>query len=198
MSSYVLVLVACYLLGSIPVGYWTGRLKGVDVRQHGSGNIGMTNVIRVLGTAAGLAVLLGDVAKGAIAAWLGHAVGGPVLAALGGLAAVAGHNWSIFLGGRGGRGVATSAGAVLALAPWVAVSAVAVWAVTVLATRYVSVGSIVAGLSTPVFMLLYGQPAAYVLLGAAVAALIVLQHRPNLRRLRQGTEFRVGSGRSGR
>jgi len=158
----------------------------------------MTNVIRVLGTAAGLAVLLGDVAKGAIAAWLGHAVGGPVLAALGGLAAVAGHNWSIFLGGRGGRGVATSAGAVLALAPWVAVSAVAVWAVTVLATRYVSVGSIAAGLSTPVFMLLYGQPAAYVLLGAAVAALIVLQHRPNLRRLRQGTEFRVGSGRSGR
>ena len=196
--SWVLVLVISYLLGSIPVGYWAGRMRGVDVRRYGSGNIGMTNVTRVLGPAAGLTVLLGDVAKGALAAWLGYRVGGPNLAALAGLAAVAGHNWSLFLGGRGGRGVATSAGAILALAPAVAVSAVGVWAVAVLSTRYVSVASILAGFSAPVFMLLYRQPPAYAWFGLAIAGLILLQHRPNLRRLREGKEFRLGSGKGRR
>ncbi|MGB9885958.1 MAG: glycerol-3-phosphate 1-O-acyltransferase PlsY [Moorellales bacterium] len=196
--NWVLVLVISYLLGSVPVGYWAGKLKGVDVRRHGSGNIGMTNVTRVLGPAVGLTVLLGDVAKGAVAAWLGHRMGGANLGALAGLAAVAGHNWSLFLGGRGGRGVATSAGAILALAPAVAISAVGVWAVAVLGTRYVSVASILAGFSAPVFMLLYHQPAAFAWFGLAIAGLILLQHRPNLRRLRQGREFRLGEGRGRR
>lgn len=193
--AYLLVLVVCYLLGSIPVGYLAGKAKGVDVRRHGSGNIGMTNVTRVLGTGPGLMVLAGDVLKGVAAVLLARHVGGPQLALLGGLAAIAGHNWSLFLGGRGGRGVATSAGVILALSPLVVLSSVAVWAVAVLSSRYVSVGSILAGLSAPIFMLLYRQPTSYFLFSVAVAALIVYRHRPNIRRLRQGTEFKIGQRR---
>ncbi|MBC7345849.1 MAG: glycerol-3-phosphate 1-O-acyltransferase PlsY [Clostridia bacterium] len=192
---WVLVLLGCYLVGSIPVGYLAGKARGVDVRRHGSGNIGMTNVARVLGTLPGLLVLAGDVLKGVGAVWLARSFGGTPLALLGGLAVIAGHNWSVFLGGRGGRGVATSAGVLLALSPWVALSSVAVWVVGVLTTRYVSVGSILAGISAPLFMLLYRQPAAYFFFALAIAALVVYQHRPNIRRLRQGVEFKIGQRR---
>lgn len=188
----VLLLIACYLIGSVPVGYLAGRIKGIDVRKHGSGNIGMTNVTRVVGTIPGLVVLAGDVLKGVLATWLGLRVGGPSVALLGGLAAIIGHNWSVFLGGRGGRGVATSAGVLLTLSPAVALSAVGVWLATLLVFRYVSVASMVAGCSVPLFMLVYRQPAGYLLLSLVIAGLILNQHRPNIRRLKEGREFRIG------
>lgn len=188
----VLLLIACYLIGSVPVGYLAGRIKGIDVRKHGSGNIGMTNVTRVVGTIPGLVVLAGDVLKGVLATWLGLRVGGPSVALLGGLAAIIGHNWSVFLGGRGGRGVATSAGVLLTLSPAVALSAVGVWLATLLVFRYVSVASMVAGCSVPLFMLVYRQPAGYLPLSLVIAGLILNQHRPNIRRLKEGREFRIG------
>jgi glycerol-3-phosphate acyltransferase PlsY len=188
----VLLLIACYLIGSVPVGYLAGRIKGIDVRKHGSGNIGMTNVTRVVGRIPGLVVLAGDILKGVLATWLGLRVGGPSVALLGGLAAIIGHNWSVFLGGRGGRGVATSAGVLLTLSPAVALSAVGVWLATLLVFRYVSVASMVAGCSVPLFMLVYRQPAGYLLLSLVIAGLILNQHRPNIRRLKEGREFRIG------
>lgn len=177
------------------MGYLTGKAKGVDVRLHGSGNIGMTNVMRVLGVGPGLLVLVADAGKGVAAVWIGHIFGGVDFALLCGLSAIAGHNWSVFLRFQGGRGVATSAGVILALSPAALLSAVALWVVIVAVTRYVSLASMIAAVSVPAWMLLYRQPQTYVLLGLVGAALIIYRHLPNIERLLQGTEAKWGRKR---
>ena len=191
MTAAAVAIVLGYLLGSCPFGYWAGRLRGVDLREHGSGNTGGTNAVRVLGPAIGIPVIVLDVLKGTAAVAVGAALGGTGTMVLAGIAAVIGHMFSIFLGFRGGKAVATGAGAMLGLAPWVVLAAFVVWLVVALATRYVSVASMTAAVVAVVATIATGQPwpvAAF----AAFAGLVVLwRHLPNIRRLRSGTEHRV-------
>lgn len=187
-------LVGAYLLGSLPFGVLVGRLwAGVDIRDHGSGNIGFANMLRVLGPLPGLLVLIGDVAKGAAGAYLGRTLTGSDLAALlAAVASVAGHNWSIFLRFRGGRGVNTTAGAFGYLAPQPILAAFTVWALVVILTRYVSLASIIAALTAPIFMWVFGYPYPYVAFMLLAAVFIVFRHRANIKRLLQGTESKIG------
>jgi len=188
-----LVLIFSYLLGSVPIGFIAGSyLRGIDIRQHGSGNIGTTNVFRILGAGPGLFVFAGDLAKGIIPVLLGKEISGSSLALLAGLAAIVGHNWSIFLRFKGGRGVATGAGVILALSPVVILIAFSLWAVTVLLSRYVSLGSILATISVPLLMFWFHQPRPYIVFGSILAILIVYRHRPNIKRLLNGTEAKIG------
>jgi glycerol-3-phosphate acyltransferase PlsY len=205
-------LIAAYLLGSVPFGYLAGRLRGIDIRTVGSGNIGATNVARACGKPLGIAVFILDAAKGCAAAgpsaWLVLRLGGidPTsllhngLGPLYALAVCAGHVWPVFLGWRGGRGVATAAGALLAIAPLPALIGLATWAVLAAIFRYVSLASMVAaattagvsaGLSARGARLAQEWPVWG--LCAALAVLIIVRHRANIRRLIRGEEPKIGS-----
>ncbi|KYF71375.1 acyl-phosphate glycerol 3-phosphate acyltransferase [Sorangium cellulosum] len=194
-------LVLAYLLGAIPTGYLFARLaRGVDIRTVGSGNIGATNILRAFGWKPGLAVLAADMAKGALvagplASWLAAAPGGWVAAA-GGLTAVLGHDYTVFLGMRGGKGVATSCGVLLVLAPRSTLATLVVFAVVVWATRMVSAGSLAGALALPLFLWLLGERQAPVLcLSLLLCAFIWLKHTPNIRRMLAGTERTISLGR---
>ncbi|HXN64389.1 MAG TPA: glycerol-3-phosphate 1-O-acyltransferase PlsY [Candidatus Acidoferrales bacterium] len=192
---------AAYFMGSVPFGYLIARQAGLrDIRTHGSGNIGATNVARVLGKGAGAATLLLDAAKGFLAVWLAATVTGwsaawMIVAAIG---AVLGHTYPLWLGGRGGRGVATAAGALLLLC-WPAVlAAIAIWGVVLAAWRYVSLASVVAAAALPIFTyILYAPghaPSRVVSIGTTlISLLIILRHRANIERLVAGTEARFGA-----
>jgi glycerol-3-phosphate acyltransferase PlsY len=179
-----LVVAAGYVLGSLPFGYWIGRLRGIDLREHGSGNTGATNALRVLG-------LRLDVGTGAAAALLGEAVGGDGLGVLAGVAAVVGHAFPVFLGFGGGKGVATAAGVMFALVPFIGLAVLLLWAVVIAATRYVSVGSMVAGVAFPLLTLAFDQAWPVTAFALFAAAMILWRHRANIARLRLGTEHRV-------
>lgn len=192
-----LALVAAYLVGAIPVGYLIARaLGGLDIRRHGSGNIGTTNVLRTLGRFPAGLTLVGDVAKGygAVAVGRGLLGGEPgaALAACGALAVV-GNCWPVYLRFRGGKGVATALGTFLALMPLVTVPAALVWVLIVAASRYVSLGSIAAALSLPIAaFVLRRYPGVFVAAAGVVALVIVARHRENIERLWRGTERRLG------
>jgi glycerol-3-phosphate acyltransferase PlsY len=191
----VLAVVAAYLVGAIPIGWLVARIFGLgDIRRHGSGNIGATNVLRTLGRWPAILTLLGDVLKGYLAVVLGTTLGGgePAVSAAAAVAAVAGNCWSVFLGFRGGKGVATGLGALLRLAPWATVAAVPVFVVIVASFRYVSLGSLLATLCVPLGALLLGYPRASVVAALLIAAIIVGRHHANIARLRAGTESRLG------
>jgi len=177
----------------MPFGYWLVRLlHGEDIRDHGSGNIGATNVWRVYGWTHGLPIVLLDVAKGFVPALLGAQLVSPLVGVLAGAAAMLGHWRPAFLGfAKGGKTVATGAGAFLAVAPLVALAGLAVWAVAFLATRYVSVGSMTAAVAMPFLALLLDAPWPVVVFAAAAGVAVLLLHRPNLARLRAGTENRA-------
>jgi glycerol-3-phosphate acyltransferase PlsY len=190
-----------YALGSVPTSFIVGRVtRGLDLRQHGSGNLGATNAFRVLGWRAGLVVLLIDMAKAALAVLLARWVlpagptrdFSPLVAAV---AVVLGHISSPWVGFRGGKGVAPAAGAFLTLAPWGAVPATLVWLFLLLTTRVMSVASIAAAAVFPICLLIhelsrFGRPAHWATLVASfvVAVLVVLRHRANIQRLRTGAE----------
>jgi len=186
----VVVLVG-YLLGSVPFGLLIARARGVDIRQHGSGNIGATNVARNLGKKLGALVLLLDALKGALpvvgASFL-HCELVVVVAA--GWAAVVGHCFPVWLGFRGGKGVATSLGVLLVVDPVVTALSALAFAGMVGATRMVSLGSLVAMASFPAAAWALDRPLALVLLGVATAAVVLIQHRENLGRIAKGTEHR--------
>lgn len=185
-----------YLLGSVAFAVLLVRLStGKDIRTEGSGNAGATNVLRAHGKGLGLAVAVLDIAKGALAVWLVKLVtADPRYAAAAAFAAVLGHVFPLYYGFRGGKGVATAVGAFLVLAPWPTLVCVGVFVLTVAATRYVSLGSVVAMvLLPPVAGLLFGAPRPVVLAAAATAVLIVLKHRDNLKRLAGGKERKLGS-----
>jgi glycerol-3-phosphate acyltransferase PlsY len=188
-----LVVAIAYLLGSVPTGLWLVRwVRGLDVREHGSGNIGTANVYRVAGPWLGAAVLAADVLKGLLPVMAAQTLGlGPAWAVAAGVASIAGHNWSAFLRFQGGKGVATSFGVLVALSPTAAAVAAAVWVLAVGLTRYASVGSVLALLSVPATMALLREPTPHLAFGLAAAALGVFRHRANLRRLREGTELRI-------
>lgn len=192
-------LVASYALGAVPVGLLVGRAFGVgDIRRHGSGNIGATNVLRAAGRPAALLTLAGDVTKGYLAVLLGAWVAGgdPRAAAACAVAAVVGNCWSVVLRFRGGKGVATGLGAFLWLVPWATLPAALVWLVVTATFRYVSLGSLTATLCVPVGALLLGEPVASVIAGLAVAGIIVARHGENIARLLAGTERRLGQSRA--
>jgi acyl phosphate:glycerol-3-phosphate acyltransferase len=187
-----LAVVGGYLLGSLPFGYWLPRLvRGEDIRERGSGNIGATNVVRVYGKRLGITVALLDVAKGFAAAALGIWAGGALVGVLAGAAAMLGHARPVFLRfEKGGKMVATAGGAFLALAPLAALACLGVWIVVFLLTRYASVASITTAFALVGFVLLLGADWPVVAFAAAGTAAIVFLHRHNLRRLAGGTEHR--------
>lgn len=191
-----LAVVAAFVAGSLPFGWWAGRLRGVDVRAVGSGNTGATNVSRALGRRTGAAVMALDIVKGVVPVLAADAVGGVTVATLAAAAAVAGHIFSPFLGFRGGKGVATGCGATLALVPLVGVGITVVWIATIALTRYASLGSIAAAISFPTFAFAFGEPWPVRAFAVAGCALVVWRHRANIARLRAGTESRVGARRA--
>jgi glycerol-3-phosphate acyltransferase PlsY len=192
------LVVLGYLLGSCPWGYWLVRLiKHENIRNVGSGNIGATNVWRTYGRWLGIPVVLLDVVKGFVPAFLGVLFVSHLAGIIAGAAAMLGHWRPIFLRfEKGGKMVATCGGVFFGVAFWVAISAGVVWLAIFLLVRYASIASIVAGIALPVFAVIYGYPLSVVLLGIAAAAGILFLHRGNLRRLRAGTESRFHLRRS--
>jgi acyl phosphate:glycerol-3-phosphate acyltransferase len=204
---WILTVLGGYVCGATPFGYLAGRLKGVDIREHGSGNIGATNVVRTLGKGVGIPVFLLDVLKGWLPAWLalgwftshGYSVEAITAASiLGGVAAVIGHSFTFWLKGKGGKGIATSCGALLGPAPLAIFVAAVIWFVCMKLTRYVSLASIVAAISLPITLIILMQQSGQwngVLLGFAtlLSTLAVVRHRSNIQRLLAGTENKVGA-----
>ncbi len=190
----ILLIAVGYGLGSIPTGLLIARWqKGVDIRQHGSGNIGMTNVLRAVGKGPAVLTLVGDLAKGLIPVLLARAwLTSPWAIGLVALAAVVGHLYPLFAGFHGGKGVATTLGVFIPLLPGPLLIAFVVWAACVAFRRQVSLGSLVAAASLPMAALLWGAPAAYILDALLAAALIWYRHRENIERLLAGTEPTIG------
>lgn len=183
-----------YLTGSVPFAFLMARRAGIDVRFSGSGNVGAANVLRTTGAWRGALVMALDVGKGIAAVAIAYVMsGGAALAALTGAAAVVGHIYPVWLRFHGGKGVAVAAGVFTMLSPLATAIAAGLFLVTVLITRYVSLGSIAATLALPPAAWLTGEPGAVVLAAAGSAALILFRHRSNWRRLRTGTERRVGA-----
>jgi acyl phosphate:glycerol-3-phosphate acyltransferase len=187
------VIVLAYFIGALPTGLILVRvLRGEDIRKYGSGNIGAANVLRVAGPAVAAAVLLVDVLKGLVPVLLALRAGlAPWAVVATGLAAIAGHNWSIFLGFRGGKGIATSAGVLAGLSLQAALVAAAVWIVVVAISRFSSLGSLVAAVSVPITLWRLRTPPEYVAFGLIAALLAIYRHRANIERLVAGTELRV-------
>ncbi len=181
-----------YVLGSVPFALLIGRMHGVDIRQHGSGNVGATNVVRVLGRGPGILCFVLDFLKGVAPVAAGLLLGLPLWGVL--LAAAAtilGHSRSIFLGFKGGKSVATGAGTIVAMAPLAGLGALALWAVVFSTSRIVSLASITAALALPVLTLLTRQPLEVVAFSAVAAFYVIIRHRENIRRLREGKEPRM-------
>ncbi len=204
--AYIVCVLLCYLLGSIPIGFLAAKAKGIDIRKVGSGNIGATNVIRTLGKRIGMGVLFGDVLKG----WLAVAVVAEAvylvfgssdvrpefkphydtLRIIAGISAILGHNFTCWLGFKGGKGVATTGGVLIAWLPLTFLAVIGIWAVVFFTTRYVSLGSIVAAVALPIAAWQLNGRREMIIISAVVGALVIVQHRSNIRRLLAGTENR--------
>ena len=191
------LLVLAYLAGSVPTSFVVGKLlHGIDLREHGSGNLGATNAFRVLGAKSALPVVLIDVAKGFVPVWLFSSLAGAgfgwTLAYA--AAAIVGHMFSVWVGFRGGKGIATSAGAFLALAPWAVLGGLIVWCAVTFPTGYVSVGSIATAAVLPLLVALTPHQGGTSLIwfAGALAVVVIWAHRGNIRRLTRGEEHRFG------
>ncbi len=193
MLDFIIAAALSYLLGSIPNGLILGKgIWGVDLRQHGSGNIGATNAWRTIGKNAGISIFALDLLKGAISAYLGlHLAGSELAGIVCGLLAIAGHSWSIFLGFKGGKGVATGLGVIATLMPWVTLIVFAVWFAIVKITGYVSLGSVVGAILVPILAVLFGLHTDFMVLGLIAAVFIVYRHKSNISRLLNGTESKI-------
>jgi glycerol-3-phosphate acyltransferase PlsY len=189
----LLAVTVGYLVGSIPFAFLLSRQRGIDLRRAGSGNVGASNVLRTTGARAAVLAMVLDGAKGSIAVLIAQLLSaGPVTAVIAAFASVIGHVYPVWLRFRGGKGVATAAGAFAVLAPEALGIAASVFAVAVLATRFISVGSI-AGALTLALVATFSDAPAIVALGATASALIIIyRHRENLARLVSGTERRIG------
>lgn len=199
--SYVLTALAAYLLGSIPTGYLVAKAKGIDIRSVGSGNIGATNVFRTLGKPAGIFVLLVDALKGFLAVWLTREISPQFnLTAediemhmiVAGVGAILGHNYTCFLKFKGGKGIATSAGVLIALAPLAFLVVFAVFILVVFISRYISLGSIIAAFSLPIAVWFFNGTRTMIVVMAALGALAIYKHKANIGRLLNGTENKFG------
>lgn len=195
---YVLGYALGHLFGSVPCGLWIVQaLHGIDIREYGSKNIGTTNVFRTVGAKTAALVMAADMLKGIIAValinYLFHDHMVNVVTALG---AVLGHSYSLFLGLKGGKGVATGLGLLLYLMPEACTISFGVWLVTVLITRYVSLGSIIASLTTPVLAWYFDYPISYICLSVLCTFFIVIRHTENIKRLLNGTESKIKQGKA--
>lgn len=193
--SYVLGCIVCYLLGAVPFSVLFSRgMLHKDVRRYGSGNPGTSNMTRAFGIKYGLLVLLFDMAKGFGAVYLGQWIMGPLGAYLGALCAVAGHNWPIYLKFKGGKGVATTVGVMLAFVPYITLIAMACFLAVLVVSRYFSLGSLVClGLVWVLVICLHFADTYLVVLCSVLVLVAFVQHRANIRRLKNGTENRFGS-----
>ncbi len=198
MNALVFALLG-YLLGSIPFAVVSSRLFGLaDPRSYGSGNPGATNVLRSGSKPAALLTLFGDGAKGWLAVFLAQQFGGqPQDVALAGFAAFFGHLHPLFLGFRGGKGVATAAGVLLGFSPWLGLAALAVWLGVVWFFRYSSLGAIAAAITAPLFALRLLESSDMVTAVFCIALLLFWRHSGNLQRIRAGTEPKIGEGKDG-
>jgi glycerol-3-phosphate acyltransferase PlsY len=202
--SYILTLLIAYLLGSIPTGFLVGKARGVDVRTAGSGNIGATNVFRILGKTAGAFVLLADAAKGWVAvyvvarffaSWGSVGTGSQTIEWFklsAGVAAILGHNYTCWLRFKGGKGIATSAGVLVGLVPAALLIVLVIWVVVFALSRYVSLASICAAFALPFAVWLLGRSLTLIVVTGALAALAIYKHKANIKRLIKGTENRIG------
>ncbi len=209
-AALITLVLLSYLLGSIPTGFLVAKAKGVDIRSVGSGNIGATNVFRILGKGPGIFVLTMDAVKGALAVAIAQSVvreyffptdnfanvGRPEIfyhfREIAGICAILGHNYTCWLKFKGGKGIATTAGVFAALAPAAFGIALAAWLVVFAASRYVSLASIVAAVALPLAVWLTGNGALLIGVSTALGALAIYKHKANIQRLRAGTENRVG------
>ncbi|AEG61147.1 glycerol-3-phosphate 1-O-acyltransferase PlsY [Desulforamulus ruminis] len=192
------IVLAAYLIGSIPFGYLLARFwKGIDIRQYGSGNIGATNVWRTLGKGPGMLVLLLDMLKGVSAVLLAKQLENADLTLLAAaLAVMMGHSWPVWLGFKGGKIIATGAGAMLAVAPAPLLMSLLVFVLTLGLSRYVSLSSILGAVSLPFWIFAFNYNAKYLFFAIMVAAFAVFKHWPNIKRLVTGTEFKIGGKKS--
>jgi acyl phosphate:glycerol-3-phosphate acyltransferase len=190
-----IALVVAYLLGAMPFALIAGKLHGVDLRIAGSGNLGATNVFRTLGRTAGIAVMVLDIAKGTAAVLIATALTDNPWPLAAGALVILGHVFPVWTGFRGGKGVATGAGALIGLVPAVSGVLVLLWVLIVLTTRYVSVASVAAGIAAAPLAWLFGAPWSYVVFIAIAAAFVIWKHRENIVRLSKGTENRISLGR---
>ena len=193
MMDYLLTGVIAYLVGSIPSGLILGKLFWHrDLRKYGSHNIGATNAWRTLGKVPGIIVFLADSFKGQAGVLLGLSlVGTPLAAVIGGLLAIVGHSFSLFLRFHGGKGVATSLGVLTMLMGNVTLIVFVLWFTIVYMTRYVSLGSVVAGVLTPILAALFAYPMEYIVFTVIAALLVIVRHRENIKRLMNGTENKI-------
>lgn len=184
------------ICGSIPSGLWIVKaLYGIDIREYGSKNIGTTNVFRTVGAKAAVLVLISDMLKGIIAVAAVHYIfNNPMLDVITALGALLGHNYSVFLKFKGGKGVATGLGLLVYLMPKVSLACFGIWLILVLVTRYVSLGSIVAAVFTPVMAWYFNYPVAYIIFGFIAGGFVVLRHKENINRLLSGTESKIKPG----
>ena len=206
--AYILTALGAYLLGSIPFGFLVAKAKGIDIRSVGSGNIGATNAMRVLGKPAGIFVLLMDAAKGFVATvymaplvhgWIAPDVAekslGLNLFVFAGVCAVLGHNYTCWLKFKGGKGIATSAGVLTAMVPWALVIILSLWIILFLATRFVSIGSLAASFTLPFATWFTTRDVTLTIVSGALGVLAIYKHKTNIQRLLDGTESRVSFGR---
>lgn len=207
-AGYLLVALVAYLIGSVPTGYLVARARGVDIRSHGSGNIGATNVLRVLGKPAGILVLVLDALKGAtavllapgiFASWVSPEEADLYLPLVAGIGAILGHNYTCWLRFKGGKGVATSGGVLAALVPLAFLITLATWILVIAISRYVSLGSVIAAAVLPfATAFTHARTQAHwplLALTAVIGLLVIWSHRANILRLRAGTESRLGAPR---
>lgn len=190
----LLIFLFSFVLGSIPSAFWAGKVKGIDIREHGSGNVGATNAYRVLGAKVGVLVLLADGLKGAAAAYLGLQYGGDLLGIAAGITAMFGHSFSPFVGFKGGKGVATGAGMIFGLFPMIGLVCVGIFIIVVGLTRYVSLGSILVACLLPVLLYLWGESLEMRLFGLVIAIFVTIRHLPNIKRLLKGQENKIQFG----
>jgi len=201
----IIAILISYLIGSIPSGFLlTKYVMKKDVRQYGSGNIGATNVARVMGLKAGVLVAAFDILKGYLGVMVGQTIlGGNLSTAIlfVAIAAIAGHDWSIFLGFSGGKGVATTFGVILRLYPLAFLIYALIWLALVLKTRYVSLGSIIGSMSLPLTLYFTGYDSKHVIFAALLSLFVMYTHRANIKRLLNGEENRMDPenlGKSGK
>jgi glycerol-3-phosphate acyltransferase PlsY len=186
------LVVFAYLLGSIPVGVILGRIKGVDPRKTGSGNIGATNVMRAAGKKLGVVTLILDAAKGFLPVVLATVLGVHVyVIALVGLAAFLGHVFPVFLRFKGGKGVATALGVYLAVSPVTILGAFVVFVIVAAIWRYVSLASMIGAMAVPIGLYLIGAPGAFVIMAVLITLVVILRHKDNITRLAKGTESKL-------
>lgn len=194
----IIAIFLSYLIGTVSFSLYTGKLwKGIDLREHGSGNLGATNTFRVLGLGPGILVLIGDILKGILAVQIGKWLGGqtPIIVILCGIAAIIGHSWPFYLKFRGGKGIATGAGVLLSIAPTLTIICAVIWLFVVFMTKYVSLGSIIAASIAALGMWFFPYPTEYKVLILIAAVFVIFRHRSNIQRLLRGNENRVGGKR---